>query len=134
MKFKENYLQSQFYGYGELQGLHPVMRKVLITLDWMMRTVHDYEITITCIFREGRGYHPLWRAADVRTNDMDTEQLETALQFLQLLRRRTAAPGGDKKIHPQVEYDYELDRFDNDGNQTRWSHIHLEFDDGNPKI
>lgn len=133
MHFKENYLQAQFYGYGELEGLHPVIRKVVSALDWTMRAVHDYRITITCIFREGKGYHPLWRAVDIRTNDMDTEKLETALQYLTLLRRRTAAPGGDRSKRPQIEFEYEFDKFDDEKKQTKWQHIHLEYDNAAPK-
>ena len=77
LRFKTKEIQEEF------KRINPKLQSILLMAAGWLDTYHHENLTITCLFRDGGGVHPLGRGADTRIDRPEEKMWEDVIAFIQ---------------------------------------------------
>ena len=76
LKFKTKEIQEEF------KRIKPKLQSMLLMAAGWLDTYHHENLLITCLFRDGKGVHPLGRGADTRVDRTTEKMWDELIDFI----------------------------------------------------
>ena len=116
LRFKTKEIQEEF------KRIHPKLQSMLLMAAGWLDTYYHENLTVTCLFRDGKGVHPLGRGADTRADRPTEKMWDELIEFIKnhatygkaghniIFDERTKRSGGwtAPHLHHQVRDSTEL--------------------------